>query len=60
MTADRIARELWWMHHFPVDIIPPWFSMLTQYITLGDDGCSSQTSHHIDMIIINEEFCVTY
>jgi hypothetical protein len=27
MTADRIARELWWriQESSPVDIIPPWF-----------------------------------
>jgi hypothetical protein len=31
MTAGRIDREHWWTSHKfpPVDIIPPWFSMLT-------------------------------
>jgi hypothetical protein len=28
-SAGRIARELWSTYYFsPVDIIPPWFSML--------------------------------
>jgi hypothetical protein len=36
MTVGRIARELWWTNQefCPVDIIPPWFSML---IRLGDE-----------------------
>jgi hypothetical protein len=30
MTDGRLARELWWTNQefSPVDIIPPWFSML--------------------------------
>jgi hypothetical protein len=29
MTAGTIARELWWSNEeFPVNIIPPWFSIL--------------------------------
>jgi hypothetical protein len=27
MTADVISKQLWWTNVFPVDIIPPWFSM---------------------------------
>jgi hypothetical protein len=36
-SAGRIARELWWMNQnfSPVDIIPPWFSMLMYH--LGDE-----------------------
>jgi hypothetical protein len=43
MTAGRIAREFWWMNQefSPVDIIPPWFSILIYH--LGDGGCSSET-----------------
>jgi hypothetical protein len=49
MTAGRIARELGWTNQeiFPVDIIPPWSSMLI-YITWGMNnrpvgGRSSET-----------------
>jgi hypothetical protein len=34
MTADRIARELWWTNQkfTPVDIIPSWLYMLIYYL----------------------------
>jgi hypothetical protein len=37
MTADGIARELWWtkQEFSPVDNITPWFSMLMFH--LGDE-----------------------
>jgi hypothetical protein len=36
MTADRIAREFRRTNQFsPVDIIPPWFSVLIYH--LGDE-----------------------
>jgi hypothetical protein len=40
-SAGRIARELWWMNQefSPLDIIPPWFSML---IYLGMNNRSSE------------------
>jgi hypothetical protein len=33
-SAGRIARELWCTNQkfFPVDIIPPWFSMLSYHL----------------------------
>jgi hypothetical protein len=37
MTAGMTAKELWWMNQefFRIDIIAPWFSMLTYH--LGDE-----------------------
>jgi hypothetical protein len=33
ITAGRIARKFWWKNQcFPVDIIPPWFSMLIYHL----------------------------
>jgi hypothetical protein len=34
MTAIRIASKLWWKNQelFPVDIIPPWFSVLIYHL----------------------------
>jgi hypothetical protein len=32
-SAGRIARKPWWTNQeFPVDIIPPWFSMLIHHL----------------------------
>jgi hypothetical protein len=49
MTAERIARELWWTNQefYPVDIIPSWLSMLTYY--LGGDRSSETLSRPMDM-----------
>jgi hypothetical protein len=45
-TADRIARELGWTNqkYLPVDIIPPWFSMLIYHLGVNNRpiGCSSE------------------
>jgi hypothetical protein len=57
MTTGRIAKELWWANQefSPVDIIPPLFPC--PYVTFGMNsrpvgGCSSETSHPIDIIIM--------
>jgi hypothetical protein len=33
-SAGRVAREIWWTKEefSPVDIIPPWFSMLIYHL----------------------------
>jgi hypothetical protein len=58
MTACGIAREIWWTNQefFPVDIMPPWISMLIYHMGMNNrlvGGRSSETwSHPIDMIVI--------
>jgi hypothetical protein len=47
MTAGRIVRKIWWKNQqfFPVDIIPPWFSILIYTWGMNNrhvDGHSSQ------------------
>jgi hypothetical protein len=34
MTAGMVSRELWWTNQefSPVDIIPPWISMLIYHL----------------------------
>jgi hypothetical protein len=47
MTAGRIVRELWWTNQkfYPVDIISPWFCMLTRFDKkYGEWGSSARGS----------------
>jgi hypothetical protein len=40
--TSNVARELWWTNHnFPVNITPPWFSVLIFHV--GDGVSSSET-----------------
>jgi hypothetical protein len=48
MVDGRIAREIWWTDQelSPVDIIPPWFSMLIYHLGINSrlvSGSSSET-----------------
>jgi hypothetical protein len=63
-SAGRIARELWWMNQefSSVDIIPPWFSMLTYHLRDNQYACwwlpfrETVSPHHHQSIYLYLKF----
>jgi hypothetical protein len=45
-SAGRIARVLWWTNQefSPVDIIPPWFSLLIYYLGMNSRPIGDHSS----------------
>jgi hypothetical protein len=53
-SAGRVAREIWWTKEefYPVDIIPPWFSMLIYHLGVIKkpvDAAVTRRSHNPSM-----------